>query len=76
MDFAKAHNFDPLIAENWYTVTNYDIIKFEVRKEQGEKGRDRGDNLFFLLTFSIAWTSSIEVLQTHRAYNSTYKPIS
>lgn len=30
IEFAKANNFDPKVAENWYNVTSSKIMEFEV----------------------------------------------
>ena len=38
MDFAKHHNFDPLVATNWNAFTKVHLYEFKVRK----RGRGRG----------------------------------
>lgn len=38
MDFAKAHKFDPLVAENWYTITKHTLVDFEVCAGGDKKG--------------------------------------
>jgi hypothetical protein len=29
-DYAKAHGFDPLVAENWYSITRQKVLAFRV----------------------------------------------
>jgi hypothetical protein len=32
--------FDPLIAENWYSISTYEAMQFKVRKKREVRGRE------------------------------------
>jgi hypothetical protein len=50
--FAARHGFDPLIAENWYTVSKESIIKTKVQKKKKKK-KKKSIFLLVLVTKSV-----------------------
>ena len=69
-DFARDHNFDPLVPRNWYSVTSDQIKAARVRKGRGREGErarggegERGRRRIGVNKYSSEFKSSVEVLQ-------------